>query len=321
VTAVSPVLTTVRVGEIETAPAAQRWLVRALWPAAAVGILGGAPKSGKTWLGLDLALSVASGTPCLGTFAVAQPGPVLAYLAEDSLARARERVDGMARHRGLDLRALDLYLITEPVLRLDQPRDTRRLLATVELLRPRLLLLDPFVRLHRINENDAGAVSTVLAELRRLQRLHDLAVVLVHHARKNGRRPSGDALRGSSDLYAWGDTYLYLQRERDGLRLSLEHRDERPIEPVTLQLVSLPDGSGSHLELASNPTPARDRGLDELILAALAEARAPLTRTDLRARLKVNNQRLGQALSDLQHRGHLKRSAEGWALPAFRSPP
>ena len=29
----------------------------------------------KTWLGLDLALSVATGTPCLGKYAVPEPGP------------------------------------------------------------------------------------------------------------------------------------------------------------------------------------------------------------------------------------------------------
>ena len=59
-----------------------------------VGVIGGAPKCAKTWLGLDMALSVATGTACLGKYAVPEPGPVLVYLAEDALA-------GRARtHRG-----------------------------------------------------------------------------------------------------------------------------------------------------------------------------------------------------------------------------
>ena len=61
----------------------------------------------ETWLGLDMALSVATGTPCLGKYAVPRAGPVLVYLAEDALPVVRERVAGMARHRGLDL-ALEL---------------------------------------------------------------------------------------------------------------------------------------------------------------------------------------------------------------------
>ena len=68
-------------------------------------MIGGAPKCSKTWLGLDLALSVATGTACLGKYAVPQAGPVLVYLAEDALPIVRERVEGMARHRGLDLDA------------------------------------------------------------------------------------------------------------------------------------------------------------------------------------------------------------------------
>jgi len=58
--------------------------VEQLWGASSVGLIGGAPKCSKTWLGLDLALSVATGTPCLGHYAVPEPGPVLVYLAEDA---------------------------------------------------------------------------------------------------------------------------------------------------------------------------------------------------------------------------------------------
>ena len=78
--------------------------------ASSVGVIGGAPKCAKTWLGLDMALSVATGTPCLGKYAVPEPGPVLVYLAEDALPVVRRayRGDGPAprsRYRpGGDLR-------------------------------------------------------------------------------------------------------------------------------------------------------------------------------------------------------------------------
>ena len=103
-------------------------------------MIGGAPKCAKTWLGLDMALSVATGTPCLGKYAVPEPGPVLIYLAEDALPVVRERVDGMARHRGLDLAGVEIHVITAPVLRLDRDPDRMRLLETTRRLRPRLLL-------------------------------------------------------------------------------------------------------------------------------------------------------------------------------------
>src|SRR5277367_2010670 len=127
-------LPVVRVGEIQNQENAQRWLVEGLWGASSVGVIGGAPKCAKTWLGLDMALSVATGTACLGKYAVPEPGPVLVYLAEDALASVRERVAGMARHRGVDLSDVEIDVVTAPVLRLDRDPDRMRLLETARRL-------------------------------------------------------------------------------------------------------------------------------------------------------------------------------------------
>ncbi len=121
-------LPVVRVAEIASEESCQRWLVEGLWGARSVGVIGGAPKCSKTWLGLDMALSVATGTACLGKYAVPEPGPVLVYLAEDALPVVRERIAGMARHRGLDLTQVEIHVITVPVLRLDREPDRTRLL-------------------------------------------------------------------------------------------------------------------------------------------------------------------------------------------------
>ena len=73
----------------------QRWLVSGLWSEQAVGIIGGEPKCCKSFLALDLAVSVAAGTPCLRRFTVPTPGRVLLYAAEDALHVVRRRLDGI----------------------------------------------------------------------------------------------------------------------------------------------------------------------------------------------------------------------------------
>jgi hypothetical protein len=50
-------------------------------------------------------------------------------------------------------------VITAPTLRLDRDPHRRQLLQTAQRLRPRLLLLDPLVRLHGIDENSASEVA------------------------------------------------------------------------------------------------------------------------------------------------------------------
>lgn len=56
-------------------------------------------------------------------------------------------------------------MITAPTVRPDLPANRDRLEHTVEQLKPRLLVLDPFVRLHRIDENASGEVAPLVAYL------------------------------------------------------------------------------------------------------------------------------------------------------------
>jgi len=313
-------LPVMRVGELCTAESAPRWLIKELWGASSVGVIGGAPKCAKTWLGLDMALSVATGTPCLGKYAAPEPGPVLVYLAEEALPVVRQRIGGMARHRGLNLGEVEIHAITAPVLRLDRERDRARLLETTQRLRPRLLVLDPLVRLHGIDENNAGEVAELLAYFRLLQRQFDLSVVLVHHTRKSGAggAAAGQGLRGSSDIHAFGDSNLYLRRSRERLTLASEHRAAPAAAPVCLELIAT-DAETIHLEVVGEPTDsvsrlngdAKQRSLEERVLDLLV-AGVTMTRAKLRDTLGIKNERLGEALESLERAGVVVRASGGW---------
>jgi hypothetical protein len=242
-------------------------------------------------------------------------------MAEDAAPTVKERLVGLCRHRGLDLAALPIGVITAPSLRLDLPRDQRRLAETVQRQAPRLLLLDPFVRLHRINENQASEVAALLGYLRELQRTYDLAVVVVHHARKNGAPAAGgQSLRGSGDFFAWVDTALSLRRYRQQLVLSIEHRAAGAPEPVPLALVGAE--YDMHLAIAGGegPHPAPTPDLDTAILEALAPAAAGLPRDALRTALRVRNERLGEALTRLAAAGHIARHGDAWVRRGVPAP-
>lgn len=302
---------------LDPPPTSTPWLVRELWGAAAVGVIGGPPKSCKSWLGLDLAVSVASRTPCLGHFEVDIPGPALVYLAEDAPHDVKGRVAQLCAHRGLALAELDLHVITAPALRLDRTPDQRALDATLAALRPRLLLLDPLIRLHTLDENSAAEISTLLGFLRELNRRYQLAIVLVHHLAKRAHRDPAQALRGSGDIHAWYDSACYLVRHDPHLRLSVQHRAAPAPDPL---LLSLAGGNGQPLHLQIEGQPAPTLPLADAVREQLRLAGQPLSRAALRERLRVNNARLGDALARLEQAALVRRAPAGWTLPAEPDP-
>ncbi len=311
-------LPTVRAHHLAEQPQARRWLIDELWADEAVGIVGGEPKCCKSFLALDMAVAVAGGVPCLRRFAPAQTGRVLLFAAEDALHVVRQRLVGIALAAGRVLDDLDIHVITAPSVRLDVERDRDALTATVDELRPKLLVLDPFVRLHRIDENLSGEVAPLLAYLRELQRRFHVAVVLVHHARKGaGKMRAGQALRGSSEFHAWGDSNLYLRRQGEQLVLSVEHRAAAAITAVSLELaiegdaiaLATLDRAAANAELTAATAAIT---LADKIAAQLAVAAAPLTAAALRRLCKVRNATLTAALTDLVASGRVHRDATGY---------
>ena len=307
-------LPTLRAAQLAAAPSgASSWLIEGLWSAQAVGIIGGEPKCCKSFLALDLAVAVASGVPCLRRFPAAQRGPVLMFAAEDDARVVRRRLEGIAAAAGVDFESLDVHLIVVPALRLDRHDDRQALAATVVQLQPKLLVLDPFVRLHCIDENAAAEVAPLLAYLRHLQRDLHAAVALVHHARKGAAHErGGQALRGSSEFHAWGDSNLYMRRSGGQLQLSIEHRAAPGQDWLPLALRDDPPV----LEVVDQQTaPARVQlSCRERIEKVLAEAQEPLSQKQIRNIVRMRTTDVSQALAALVADRGVIKSAAGYQL-------
>jgi hypothetical protein len=309
-----------RAAELQPTLAADRWLIDELWSERAVGIIGGEPKSCKSFLALDLAVAVASGALCLRRFLVRKPGRVLLFAAEDALPVVRERIRRIAFASGKDIEELDLHVITAPLLRLDLEDHRVRLFRTVEHLKPRLLILDPFVRLHRIDENAANEVAPLLAFLRQIERRLETAIVLVHHARKGAHHVrAGQALRGSSELHAWGDSNLYLRRKQSDLLLTIEHR-AAPSNVLDLPLELEDDGEALALRVKNdpNPNPALPAvPLGQRIRDALDQANQPLSLRRLRELCRVRTATLCDTLDLLVRQGRVEQTPAGYVPGAW----
>lgn len=312
--------------QLPTQPEEQRWLVTDLWLDLAVGVCGGEPKVCKSFLALDMVVAVASGAPCLRRYPVPNPGRVLLYAAEDALHIVRRRLEGICAAAGVSLMEIDVHVITAHTVRLDLQADRERLEHTVAHLKPRLLVLDPFVRMHRIDENVSGEVAPILAYLRELQRRHQVAVLLVHHSKKGGANiRAGQALRGSSEFHAWGDSNLYLRRNESELTLTVEHRAAPSLPSIQLELVQRADAlalepRATSLSSVTAVPPVTSVPPDQRILDALGSYERPVSPGELRERCALRKATFYEQLTELIRLGRVVRSSEGLQLAQQRPP-
>jgi len=302
---------------LEKRPKQPLWMINNMWAHLGVGIIAGAPKSCKTWMALEIAVSVASNTHCLTKFPVATPGKVLLYMAEDSLSILHHRLKSLANYKSLNINELNIGILVPDSLRLDNKVDQQLLDNTVNEEKPVLLILDPIIRMHAIDENSSGDVSLILAYLRNLQRKYNIAVCVVHHAKKNagnGHQP-GLSIRGSSDFHAWGDTNLYLKKKEDHLILSMEQRAAPAVDPIQLKLCAEQEDK-THLQILNEENIVLQKTLllSEKIILFLNQKNISVTQKILRDELNVRNQSLIDALKKLQMQGKICRKENGWVI-------
>jgi hypothetical protein len=294
----------------------EQWLIEKLWTAQAAGLICAHPKLGKTFLAVELAVAVASGQHALGQFPVCTPGPVLFFGAEDDLPALRGRFQGVAVARGLALEDLPIFLLDVPEIRLDRAAHLASLRATVAAHQPKLLVLDPFVRLANVDENSSAEVSAVLGSLRAIQREFGLALVVVHHMRKASAAFLGHQVRGSGDFAAWYDSALYLTRKNGSLLLSASHRGAPDPDPVRLQLVMEP---APHLALEAQSASVaaahpQEDPLQAEIMCLLSPSLRPISTVELRETLRRRKADVVSALQALQEAGRVERHKRGWRL-------
>jgi len=299
------------VNDVEERNQEKTWMIEGLWLLDGVGIVGGTPKTLKTWLSAEVALAVASGSPAFGRFAARAKGPVLFFGAEDEPALLRQRFESLAKARGLSIKDVPLYLLDVSQLRLDKTEHVHRLANTVEGLKPRLVILDPFVRLAQVDENSASEVSAVLGALRAIQRQFHVAVLLVHHMRKSSSAHIGNRLRGSGDFAAWSDSAMYLMKKNGHVRCVVEHRSASAPDPFDFELSTEPT---PHLRLVGDftGTSAAPASTEDVILQRLAVR--PYTTVELRDAIKIRKATLIDKLEQLKNHHLVVRSDHGWTL-------
>jgi len=184
------------------------WCVRGVLPAQGLAAVYGPSGSGKSFLVLDAAASIAEGAPWFGYRAKATP---VVYCALEGEAGFRLRVAAWEQGNGRALPA-GLHLMLQP-FKLTNSRDVEDLAAAVlSAGAGAVTILDTLNRAApEADENASTDMGRILEAAKVLQRLTGGLVVVVHHTGKDATR----GLRGHSSLFAALDAAVEVTREGD----------------------------------------------------------------------------------------------------------
>jgi AAA domain len=207
-----------------------RWAVPDLLVEGAT-VLAGAPKAGKSWLALNLAVSVATGGPALGQIEV-DPGPALYLALEDTPRRLQDRLGKILRGQTPAPETLTISIECPPL----SAGGTERL-ADWLTNHPdaRLVVIDVLARMRgpRLRDDSIYAADYALAtEIKKIADEYHVAILVVHHTRKAGAEDWIDTISGSQGIAGGVDAIAVLKRMRgqvDGV-LSVTGRDIEDVE-------------------------------------------------------------------------------------------
>lgn len=268
------------------------WLIDRLATTEGLGVISAEPKSAKSWAAIEMAVSVVTGTPCFGQYAITEPGPAAYFFAEDMAPSVASRSLALAKNRGLDAEALAHFYVQPRGRHLNLLDDESLaiLLASARSLpQLKLLVIDPLRDVHDGEEDKSDSMAPVMKRLRFLAMTLKCAVIFVHHAKKTaegaatGKR-GGQKMRGSSVLHGAVDFALYL----DGLTgngvtefsntAEVEIKAARGAGTFGLTL-EIEDGSGGtaqlatwHIESTEEQRARRNQEKDEQWLQNVIEA-------------------------------------------------
>lgn len=213
------------------------WLVEDIIPERGLAVIYGQPESGKSFAALAIAFSIATGRPFFSQ--VVHQGPVI-YVAAEGSAGLGQRVDAWKQSAEWYDRA-GVQFLTGPV-DLSDLESVGAFAHAVQALPdpPRLIVFDTLARsLVGGDENSSKDVGVLIHHASLLQKMLKVAVLFIHHTRKDG-----ETERGSSALRGAADVMIRCDREKGSQLITLvcdKAKDAPHFTNIAMELVQVAD--------------------------------------------------------------------------------
>ena len=261
-----------------------------------IALLAGYHGTGKSFIALSWACSVATGHPWLGR--PVTPGRVL-YVASEGAEGMHARVTAWEHAWGTKVRNLDVLPQPWPIAS-EQYGNALAYAATAAPYA--LVVIDTLARCAvGLDENSARDMGQVIDGADRIRRASRSTILLVHHTGKDRT-----TVRGSSALEAAADTVYAVDADGAAVTLTRTKRKDGPLRDVLPLKLERGSQGSCYVSTGRGPSPDLDGSAGRLMSAYLSTFDATgATKVELRNVAEMPNGSFHRALSALVKAGRL----------------
>ena len=201
------------------------------------------PESFKTWLAIDMAFALTTGTQWLENFDVKMTKTLIIQAEQDD-AEFRERFTARIEHMNGSVPMDEMYIETEIGLKLDNSYYQGQVEKWVVDSGAKVVIFDNLFMMTSASSSEEVGLKKVFDFLNRLRREYRVATILIHHPRKASSERnddlSFDEMVGSFIIGAWAETIIKItmtDKERDIMSVELEKQKNaiKRIAPFSLR--------------------------------------------------------------------------------------
>lgn len=291
------------------------YLVEHLIPEYGITCIAGKPKSGKSFIALQLAKNIAEGSPAFGHFETKQ-AKVLLIAKEDRERLLQDRLKMFHTPR-----ELPIIISTDQSVYMDTEKYLYTIISFCRSHNISVVIADSFRRFLNGDENSSQEVTKLHSFFKKLNDA-SISVIFIHHHRK-GSGENTEALRGSSDIHAMVDSLLTITRKevQQAIEISQDAlREDIPIEPFNLSIPTFQEHSLEYTFIQTIQGGQIRSALDEAMIGVLdylSGQTSPVYQAQIIEELITNrkasykNGTIKNALVELTKTGRVTPKAEG----------
>jgi hypothetical protein len=282
-----------------------KWIVPGYIPEG-VTLLAGKPKVGKSWLMLATALAASMARAVLGE--ACEKRNVLYCALEDTRRRMRSRIEAIIGMNDIwpdNLRfAYDLPTLDHGGI--------ERLQQMIDKYGVKVAIIDTLARFRgqRLKQEEQYQCDyRTMTALNDLAKKNDVAVIVVHHVRKQTAEDVFDTISGTMGLSGAADTLVILTRAEEELRLVVRGRDVEPEDKIVD--FDLDTGTWSVSGDYEGKDGASASNARTLILSTLSTAKYSMKPNDIAEKTGLSKSTTRGTLRRMQRAGEVSRTQYG----------